>query len=44
MEGKQKTVQQQLGIWIPVTILLLGIVTTIFTISRNGNGGYMKMK
>lgn len=43
MATKQKTTQQQLGMWIPITILLLGIVTSIFAISRNGKGGFMKM-
>lgn len=43
MQRKQKTTQQQLGIWIPVTILVVGIATSIFAISRNGKGGYMKM-
>jgi hypothetical protein len=35
MQGKQKTTQQQLGMWIPVTILVVGIITTIVAISRN---------
>jgi len=35
MENKQKTTQQQLGMWIPVTILVAGIIVTIVTISRN---------
>ena len=35
MKGEQKTTQQQLGIWIPATILLAGIIVTIVTISRN---------
>ena len=44
MENKQKTTQQQLGMWIPVSILVAGIIVTIVTISRNGKGGFMKMK
>jgi hypothetical protein len=43
MASKQKTTQQQLGMWIPVSILVIGIATTIFAISRNGKGGFMKM-
>jgi len=43
MAHKQKTTQQQIGIWIPVTIFLVGIATSIFAISRNGKSGYMKM-
>jgi hypothetical protein len=35
MASKQKTTQQQLGMWIPVTILVAGIIVTIVTISRN---------
>ena len=35
MASKQKTTQQQLGIWIPVSILLAGIIVTIVAISRN---------
>ena len=35
MRGEQKTTQQQLGIWIPVSILVAGIIVTIVTISRN---------
>ena len=44
MAPKQKRTQQQLGIWIPTTILLVGIATTIFAISRNGKSGFMNMK
>jgi len=44
MATKQKTTQQQLGMWIPITILLVGIATTIFAISRNGKSGFMNMK
>ena len=44
MASKQKTTQQQLGIWIPVSILLAGIIVTIVAISRNGRNGYFKLK
>ena len=44
MAPKQKRTQQQLGMWIPITILLVGIATTIFAISRNGKSGFMNMK
>jgi hypothetical protein len=43
--AEKQTKQQQMGIWIPVSILIVGIAATTFMISRNGNGrGYMKMK
>ena len=37
MAHKQKTTRQQIGIWVPVTILLVGILTTVITISRKKN-------
>jgi len=43
--AQKQTKQQQMGVWIPVSILALGIIATVFAMSRNGNGrGYMKMK
>ena len=44
MQGEQKTTQQQLGMWIPVSILVAGIIVSIVTISRNGRNGYFKLK
>jgi hypothetical protein len=35
MANKQKTTQQQLGMWIPVSILVAGIIVTVVAISRN---------
>ncbi len=35
MNGEQKTTQQQLGMWIPVSILVAGIIVTVVAISRN---------
>jgi hypothetical protein len=35
MKGEQKTTQQQLGMWIPVSILVAGIIVTVVAISRN---------
>ena len=42
--AEKQTKQQQMGIWIPVSILALGILATLFTISRNGRNGYFKLK
>nr|QIZ31214.1 hypothetical protein orf00234 [Ostreococcus mediterraneus virus 2] len=44
MASKQKTTQQQLGMWIPVSILVAGIIVSIVAISRNGRNGYFKLK
>jgi len=35
MKGEQKTTQQQFGMWIPVSILVAGIIVTVVAISRN---------
>jgi hypothetical protein len=35
MANKQKTTQQQLGMWIPVSILVTGIIVTVVAILRN---------
>jgi hypothetical protein len=42
--AEKQTKQQQMGIWIPVSILAVGILATFFTISRNGRNGYFKLK
>jgi exopolysaccharide biosynthesis protein len=39
-DNKTKTI----AIWVPVSILLLGIATTTYMISRNGKSGYAKLK
>jgi hypothetical protein len=44
MASKQKTTQQQLGMWIPISILVTGIIVSIVAISRNGRNGYFKLK
>ena len=42
--AEKQTKQQQMGVWIPVSILALGVIATVFTISRNGRNGYFKLK
>ena len=42
--AEKQTKQQQMGIWIPVTILAVGILATFFAMSRNGRNGYFKLK
>ena len=44
MASKQKTTQQHLGMWIPISILVTGIIVSIAAISRNGRNGYFKLK
>ena len=34
--AQKQTKQQQMGVWIPVSILALGVIVTVFAISRNG--------
>ena len=33
-----------IAIWVPLSILLLGIATTTYMISRNGKSEYAKLK
>ena len=42
--AQKQTKQQQMGVWIPVSILALGIIATVFAMSRNGHNGYFKLK
>jgi len=34
-ENKKMTMQQQIGIYLPLTILAMGIVLTVMAMSRN---------
>jgi hypothetical protein len=42
--AQKQTKQQQMGVWIPVSILALGVIATVFAMSRNGRNGYFKLK
>lgn len=38
------TKQRRVITWIPISILIAGILATFFTIARNSRNGYIKMK
>lgn len=43
MSPKQKR-HQKIALWTPMSVLIAGVLVTMFMISRNSRGGYFKLK